>query len=404
MSPPPDEEDDEPLLRLLTTQHPWIGNTINGSLTAYNTTKNYSPAFVRSSADFIERNIGSPMANTFGTVTRRTGVESGLRRYLGERRPSDVETRGSKRRRLKEDSPEHVSPDIEKGVISPPVYRYRSRTGSQASFVTLDSLPAYDDNRSPTYEEQVEPLSSPPPQLATRQHSISTQRRSSHDWRTQIMITTSGLGAALHTNSLRSLKYCLRLLRNATDHVATVMDALKTLLNQYAAAQEQNGDASQPYNLSEEQQAASHAISERIRALGEDIMNTLRSVVEAVSRYAGGSLPDNASALVRRQLMSVPQRWRAASEAGDANTTPTQDESLRQGHRLLAFANQSLDLFAQVSLVLSSTIDSAEAWLESMGRKRQRSATQQLAGGPAPHDKAPATFAPTDDVAMGEKS
>ena len=38
----------------------------------------------------------------------------------------------------------------------------------------------------------------------------------------------------------------------------------------------------------------------------------LQSVTTHVSRYTGGALPENAGALVRRQLMSVPQRWRVA--------------------------------------------------------------------------------------------
>ena len=381
MSPQEEKESSEPLLQLLTTSHPWLGNTINGSLTAYNTTKNYSPAFVRSSADFLERNVGSTVASTVGSVSKRTGVESGLRRYLGERRPSDQENPSSKRRRVKESSPE-AEDDIEKGLSSPPIYRYRSRTGSQASFATMESLPAYDDNRSPNYEEATSvTTTSPPPQSASQHRTALSERRASHNWRTQLMITTSGLGAALHHNSLRSLKYCLRLLKNATDHVAAVMDALKSLLNQYAASQQRNGvDGDAAYVLTEEQLAASHAISERIRAMGEDIMNTMRSVVESVSRYAGGALPDNASALVRRQLMSVPQRWRAALETGDANSSQTQDEAVRAGNRALEFANQSLDMFAQLSMVLSSTIDSAESWLETMGRSRERSETLAVQG------------------------
>jgi hypothetical protein len=83
----------EPLLSLLTSNHPWLGGTINGSISAYNTTKGYTPRFVQYGAELIERNIGSPMVNTVSSVGRRTGMEQNIRRYLGEqgRRPSDLE-------------------------------------------------------------------------------------------------------------------------------------------------------------------------------------------------------------------------------------------------------------------------------------------------------------------------
>ena len=43
-------------------------------MSAYTTSKSYSPRF-KSSAEFIERNIGSPVASTVGTGGRKTGVE-----------------------------------------------------------------------------------------------------------------------------------------------------------------------------------------------------------------------------------------------------------------------------------------------------------------------------------------
>jgi hypothetical protein len=86
-------EPQQPMLSLLTSNHPWLGGTISGSLAAYNLTKDYSPRFVKYGAELVERNVGSPMVNTVSSVGRRTGMEKNLRRYLGEqhRRPSDLE-------------------------------------------------------------------------------------------------------------------------------------------------------------------------------------------------------------------------------------------------------------------------------------------------------------------------
>jgi hypothetical protein len=116
------------------SSHPWLGGAINGSLSAYDATKHYSPRFIRSGAEFVERNIGSPVANTVGSVSRRTGVESRVRRYLGDRRPSDLDTNDNaqKRRRVADPSTEDM--DIEKGLRSPSTMEPRSRAESQASF------------------------------------------------------------------------------------------------------------------------------------------------------------------------------------------------------------------------------------------------------------------------------
>jgi transcriptional repressor OPI1 len=387
------EEDPEPLLSLLTSSHPWLGGTINGSLHAYNSTMHYSPAFIRSSASFLERNIGTPVATGLGSVSRRTGVENRVRRYLGDRRLSDSDREASraKRRRVREPSPEQ---DVEKGFMTSPVTSsHRSRAGSQASFV--ESLPAYDDNRSPSYEENA---------------PLAVQQRADHNWRTKFVITTSGLGVALSESSLQSLKYCLSLLRTATDGLASIMHALRSLIDDYEhtvggseqTSQTQQQNLSSSYKLTSEQEAASRAIADRIKSLGSDIMSILHSVTSSVSRYAGSALPENAGALVRRQLMSVPQRWRVAEET-TANTGQAQGqraggEAVRAGERFLVFAGQGCDMITQINLVLSGTVESAEKWLESMGGR-----TEDGPVGQKGYVGADATLGASIPVPMSEK-
>ena len=67
----------EPLLALLTSQHPLLSSAIN----AYASSKSYSPRF-RVGAEFVERNIASPVASTVGTAGRMSGVETGVRWWL----------------------------------------------------------------------------------------------------------------------------------------------------------------------------------------------------------------------------------------------------------------------------------------------------------------------------------
>ncbi|KAF2841305.1 Opi1-domain-containing protein [Patellaria atrata CBS 101060] len=368
-------QEPEPLLQLLTSSHPWLGGTINGSLSAYSSTKSYSPRFIQYGAEFVERNIGSPVANTVGAVGRRTGVEGGLRRYLGSRRRSDMErsegenledqAHGNKRRRVFATDSDPM--DIEKGLQTPPS-RGRSRGDSQ---ISMESLPAYDDQRSPKYEEHAITISST---------EASEGARAVHSWPTQLMITTSGLGAALNDGSLRSLKYCLKILRSATTHITELMHALRLVLDDWErttrpshADQEQSDSTSKGppcYQLSAEQEEHARIIAERMKTLSDDIWTTIKAVVNSVSRYTGGALPENAGDLVRRQLMSVPNRWRVASASTAATESSDSPETVGRAHKTLAFAKEGLDMISQVSLVVDGTIVKAEQWLDSLGKRR----------------------------------
>ncbi|KAK7555203.1 transcription factor Opi1-domain-containing protein [Phyllosticta citricarpa] len=380
------ENRQEPLLSLLTSSHPWIGGTINGSLNAYSSTKAYSPRFVQYSADFLERNV----ANTVGSVGRRTGVERSLRRYLGDRQPNgEQDFHGHKRRRTDTDMM-----DIEKGLQTPPVRAARTRGDSDISFArSEDSLPPYDSNRSPAYEERATNGEGQLLMAQGHEKSQSESHRQPH-WSTRMMITTSGLGAALSETSLRSLKFCLGMMSNASNHLAKVMRALKMVLEDYdkttnsSTAPEQTRDekgvgSRQLMRDFEERQREeqSRRLADKIKTLCEDIWKTVKSVVEMVSTYAGGALPENASNFVRDQLLSVPGRWRATAYAEDGHANNGAGAEVRRANRMLAYAKEGLDMMEQVSMVVSSTIQSAEQWLDTFGKKRKEE------DGSAPHDE-----------------
>ncbi|KAF9737413.1 hypothetical protein PMIN03_000899 [Paraphaeosphaeria minitans] len=379
----------EPLLNLLTSAHPWLGGSINGSISAYNTTKTYSPRIFKYGAELIERNIGSPVVNTVSSVGRRTGVEQNLRRYLGEvhRRPSDLEQgdadRAGKRPRVM--SPRAGEPadvmDMDMDIESESEYAIsRARGGSQSSFA--ESLPAYDDHRSPKYEETtvvtIDPATGKEVRTS-RERPQSTQDRRVN-WSTQLIMTTSGLGVALSDTSLKSLKLCLRLLRGATKHIDSVMRALKLVVDEYETALRNARHSNGTYadekdatmvDSSSAQDAQVRAIADRMKQLSSDIWTTLQSVVTSVSRYTGGALPQNASQVVRTQLLSVPQRWQLASR-----TTATGNEGgegggeeVRGANRMLAFASEGLDMMGQITTVVDGTVQSAEGWLSRIGRQ-----------------------------------
>ncbi|KAF1969755.1 Opi1-domain-containing protein [Bimuria novae-zelandiae CBS 107.79] len=377
----------EPLLNLLTTAHPWLGGSINGSISAYNTTKTYSPRFLKYGAELIERNIGSPVVNTVSSVGKRTGVEQNLRRYLGEvhRRPSDLEQgdADSSRKRARVMSPQdgHAADAMD---IESPYASSRIRGDSQSSYA--ESLPAYDEYRSPKYEETavvVDPLTGKPqPQTQPRdQEDASSSSQDRHvNWSTQLIMTTSGLGVALSDASLKSLKLCLGLLRSATKHIDQTMTALKLLLDEYEAAlrnsrhtypNEKSTDVDGMRSTEEDPQV--RALADKMKAYSGEIWKTLQSVVTSVSRYTGGALPQNASQVVRTQLLSVPQRWQLAARttASDNDGGEGGGEEVRGANRMLAFAREGLDMMGQITAVVDGTVQSADAWLARIGRQPQ---------------------------------
>lgn len=377
----PHRDEPEPLLSLLTSSHPWLGGTINSSVSAYSSTKQYTPRFVQRGADLVE--------NTVGAVGRRTGVEGGIRRYLDSRRPSELDIAALNGGHGATKEEQHNNELT------------RTSTGKES----MDSLPAYDSNRSPSYEEALQPQS--------QSTALSSQQRPpiSRSWSTQFMISTSGLGAALNDTSLQSLKYCLAILTRANGHVRNLMDALRRLLSRYAESQashaarqhhhSQNGDnASSPDAMdvdgrtpsnggdaAQQQTAlvtATSEIANEIRKLNHEIWQTFHNVVDYVSQYTGGALPENASTIVRWQLMSVPGRWhRAARASANSPTSPAQPQTqdgdgeradepvVSSARRMLAFAIEGLDMMDQVGGVVDSTIVSAEKWLDTMGRRRR---------------------------------
>ena len=196
------EVESEPLLQLFASKHPWVGGSVNASINSsmfvYNTTKHYSPRFVQYGANLVERNIATPMANTVGTVGRYTGVEGGLRRYLDERRPRDIEKGDEDRMDIDTDNARRESAEI---------------------------LPPYRSSKPPSYREEYSPAA-----VERARERPPNHRSWSSQVAGQMFVMTSGLGVALSVTSRRSLQFCLQALGQATVHIATVSDALKMVL------------------------------------------------------------------------------------------------------------------------------------------------------------------------------
>lgn len=389
----------EPLLSLVMTSGSLLAKPIEGTVSAYNTTKNRTPGFIKAPVEYVEGVVGSGL--------HLSGIEGGVRWFFrGKGRQhssSDIETGENSHKRRRVNSSGRTSAPSRRPDVAPLTSTHALEVDPygfmdkdrRLSMSTVDTLPAYDDARSPAYTENA---IATPNEKADGQITPTTSRPSSTAptaWQSRLMLSTSGLSIAMSEESLRSLKYCLSWLRWANEHIGRVIAALKDNLEQY----ESQGHIRLPdgghHVMHDDPEQARRELGARISALRCDVLKTLQGVIETVSKYAGGALPDNARALVRRHLTSLPQRFRLATQesssssspngaaaespvpAVDASTDEGKEKEVREGaQRVLVLAKEGLDMMAQVSGVLDGTIVSAEEWCERLGRKRRNEQTE----------------------------
>ncbi|KAF3479670.1 clock-controlled protein 8 [Arthroderma uncinatum] len=334
----------EPLLSLITS-HPLLSSAINSSMSVYTSSKTYSPKF-KYGAEFLERNIGPRVVNTVGSVGRRTGVEGGIRWAL-QRRESVTANPNSN---SNHDQAVETA-DIEKGMND--LHTNHTR---RSSTLSSEPLPPYDNVSSPKYDELYK---------GSQQPQNSQDR---YSWQNRLMISTSGLGVAMSEESLRSLTYCLTWLQWANTRIGTSVDGLKEALKEWDSSS-QSGTDTKANN--EGNQRSPAVLLLQIQQVKGDVLQTLKMVVDVVSKYAGGALPENARNLVRRHLTSLPQRFRLAFNSNvPADDSAPESDMRTRAFRVLVLAEEGLDMMGQVSKVVNDTLVSAENWCETLRRPK----------------------------------
>lgn len=100
-----------------------------------------------------------------------------------------------------------------------------------------------------------------------------------------------------------------------------------------------------------------------LASIKKEIVDTLRKVVEVISKYAGSGLPENAKASVRVFILQLPSRWAVLNNGSTVNNEqPMHETSIR----LLDFGGESIEMLKAVSVVFSDTIERAELWLKRL--------------------------------------
>ncbi|KAL9598682.1 MAG: hypothetical protein Q9219_004351 [cf. Caloplaca sp. 3 TL-2023] len=351
----------EPLLSLLSSQHPLLSSAINGSLSAYSSSKSYSPRF-KYGAELVERHIGSPVATTVGTASRITGVDYATRWLYRRTESGTAENDSGQRRTINNDGSEER--DVEQGLdhdnlVSPTGRRdYLLVPPNPAAG---DSLPAYNaDERSPAYQKQDPSMQ--------REQDVSQPSNST--WRSQIITTTSGLGVAMSDQSLRRLRMTVSLQDLIQEYYSSSPDASSGP----PTKDEHNQGQLQP-KLRDQ-----NTIFQRMESLKSDIVASITRVIGVVSNYAGGALPDNARNLVRGHVLSLPRRFflafpvDAKNDGAETSSSPEGSPSepeIKSAQRVVALAVEGLDMIGQVNAIIGATVNSAEDWLDRFGRRQR---------------------------------
>ncbi|KAH7923959.1 Opi1-domain-containing protein [Leucogyrophana mollusca] len=163
-------------------------------------------------------------------------------------------------------------------------------------------LPQHAESRTPTPQAR----ETPGDQNQNQQEVVQRSR-----WQA-VLLEAGGIGAAVSEESMRRLKYCLQWLQYATQHIDAQILILRDFITTLQSHTYSSSTSSSP-----EDSIVSPTHLRTLTDVRRDVVHTIRQVVDVVSKYAGGALPEPARARVRGFILHLPQRWATAS------TTPT---------------------------------------------------------------------------------
>ncbi|RVD80494.1 uncharacterized protein DFL_008391 [Arthrobotrys flagrans] len=349
------EERKESMMEMIQGQNTFLGTAVRAGRSVYKGGKRYSPRF-KYGAEIVER-AAAPMTSVVSYAARTTGVESVLRRNLEARRLSSSGTSS-------QSSPSHSQPS--------------SLTGSH---VTKRRKTAFEEGHNGSGGAmEVDSTSSSTGERDGRDNELTHKPATdvvSLNWQRRLMLSTAGVGVALSEESLKSLKYCLAWLRWANDHLDKVIMALRGVIREYDSDKSRaNGTSGKDGGTDEGDDERSAQLQNKIETLRKDVIGTLKRVVDVVSTYAGGALPENARVVVKACITNLPRRWALAAKDDNAGANASGNNMAvvvrreEAGKRVLVLAREGLEMLHQVSAIVQLTLERAEEWCERLGRKR----------------------------------
>ncbi|KAF9147164.1 hypothetical protein BG015_011240 [Linnemannia schmuckeri] len=247
----------------------------------------------------------------------------------------------------------------------------RQRSDSQSSQRSFQ----YPGSANGYYPQQQQQTSQPPQQQQQQQvstHSSAPSQQFS-GWRGVVATvgTASAAGVAIFSEeSMKSLKYCLQWLQYAVQHIDHQIGLLRAFL--VSLASPSSSTAMVPST------AAS-----TLASIKKEVVETLRKVINVVSRYAGACLPDQAKISVRQFILSMPVRWATlnnesvpSTPMGSPSLGPQSDrnpeqqaalnETSERATKVLVLAHESSDMLKSVASIFKDSVDKAENWMDKL--------------------------------------
>lgn len=123
-------------------------------------------------------------------------------------------------------------------------------------------------------------------------------------WQQLVMGAGSAAGttaAVISEDSMKCLKYCLSWLKYAIQHIEQQMSVLKNYLVSIATSKSSSSSTLTVNNNTNNRSVLS--------GIKKDIVETLRKVVEVITKYAGASLPSQSRQSVRGFILNLPGKW-----------------------------------------------------------------------------------------------
>ncbi|KAL1928802.1 hypothetical protein VTP01DRAFT_2588 [Rhizomucor pusillus] len=335
-------------------QQPWRFPLVNSALRAYQNTKE-SNGVVKYGVEMVE-SFAAPIYDKFG---RRAPSESPEFQPLvaPETEQEDEAALAAAKALARASLNDTYEPPQREGVRRRRAAAEDTRDDRLASRKPR-SRPA---SRSTSPHRPYSLSATKPTAVRHRPEPISRSR-----WQQIVMHAGSAAGttaAVISEESMKCLRYCLYWLEYATKHIEQQMQLLRNFLVSLAVGSSQSKAVATPSTA-----------NSTLTAIKKEIIDTLRKVVDVVSRYAGTGLPEQAKASVRKFILALPGRWATLSTSSTASPASSPalgpqgapDRVHETSIKLLTFGDESIEMLRSVSTVFSDTIERAELWLQRL--------------------------------------
>ncbi|CAO3644885.1 unnamed protein product [Mucor hiemalis] len=216
------------------------------------------------------------------------------------------------------------------------------------------------NQRTPSKDRKSRPCSrsTSPHRPYTLHRPIPKSNNSSSRWQQIVLHAGSAAGttaAVISEESMKCLRYCLSWLQYAMQHIEVQMNLLRNFLVSLVGS-----------NSTTVVVKAADDQNSTLAAIKKEIVDTLRKVVEVVSKYAGSGLPEQAKASVRAFILQLPSTWAHVNKSGSTTVEEQQQPLHETSIKLLDFGGESIVMLKSVSIVFSDTIQRAELWIKRL--------------------------------------